>query len=117
MTLLMFGEGTGPGGLMGAELAPAAGGTPVLDVTQGVGSSFVARKLSILSAGNYAVTAADVGFPTPFANFDVVVTQGTTRVGSVFTNGTFVFPATPGNYTVNFLAQPTGTDQAGIRRS
>jgi hypothetical protein len=78
-----------------------------------VGALFSAKQISITQAGSYSVTAADLGFPANFANFDTVVTQGTKAVGSIYGGGTFNFAASPGNYFLNFIAQPSGSDQAG----
>jgi hypothetical protein len=114
LSLLVFAQSATGGGLFGIDVAPGAGGSAVFDVTQGVGALFIARQVSIPAAGNYAVTAADLGFPAGFANYDTIVTQGTTQLGQIFGGGTFfISAAAAGNYFVNFIAQPTGPDQAG----
>jgi thiol:disulfide interchange protein DsbC len=59
------------------------------------------------------VSAADVGFPALFSNFDVLVTHGTHSVGQIFGGGKFSFDATAGTYFVDFIALPSGTDKAG----
>lgn len=103
--------GTG-GGLFGVDAA-AGTASPVLDVTQAVGAIFNAQKISITAAGTYSVTATDLGFPGIFANYDTVVTQGTSVLGQIYGGGTFTFPATPGTFWVNFLAQPAAPAEAG----
>jgi tetratricopeptide (TPR) repeat protein len=106
--------GTGTaGGLFGVELVPGGGGTPLFDATQAVGALFYAERITVTAAGAYAVTATDLGFPASFTTYDTIVTQGTMPVGSIYGGGTFNFTATPGDYFVNFIAQPTGSDQAG----
>lgn len=106
------GSGTA-GGLFGLEVAPPAGGTPVLDVTQAVGAIFTTQKITVTAAGNYSVTATDLAFPATFASYDTIVTQGTSAVGSIYGGGTFDFMASPGDYYLNVIAQPAGSDQAG----
>lgn len=113
LTLLVFAQAATGGGLFGIDTTPLAGGASLFSVTQGVGGVFSARQFSITAAGTYAVTATDLGFPATFANFDTIVTQGTTQLGQIFGGGTFVINATPGNYFINFVAQPTGSNQAG----
>jgi hypothetical protein len=114
LSLLVFTQpAAGTGGLFGIDLAPKAGGAATFAVTQGVGELFIARQITITAAGNYAVTATDLGFPADFANYDTVVTQGATKLGSIFGGGTFSITATPGTYFVNFIAQPMGADEAG----
>ena len=106
------GSGTA-GGLFGIDVAPGGGGAAAFDVTQAVGAIFTTQKITVTAAGAYAVTATDLGFPATFANFDAIVTQGTTQAGSIYGGGTFNFTATPGDYYVNIIAQSTGSDQAG----
>jgi hypothetical protein len=103
---------TAAAGLFGTDLT-VSGSAPAFETTQGVGQLFSVRKVSILTAGSYAVTVGDVGFPAAFQNLAAIVTRGTSRVGSIYGGGTFGFPAVVGDYYVNFVAQPTGTDQAG----
>jgi hypothetical protein len=56
----------------------------------------------------------DLGFPANFANLAVIVTRGTSKIGSIFGGGTLQFNATGGDYLINFVAQPgTGTYAAG----
>jgi len=43
----------------------------------------------------------------------VYLTRGTNRVGSVYAAVPLKFAAQPGDYFVNFIAQPGGTDKAG----
>ena len=113
ISVFVFAQAPAAGGLFGIGLAPATGGTPVLETTQAVGTLFSSQQIAISSSGTYAVTATDLGFPASFASYDTIVTQGTTAVGSIFGGGTFNFAATPGSYFINFIAQPTGADLAG----
>jgi hypothetical protein len=109
---------TGPlqqtAGVFGMEVTASAGGAPLLEVTQGVGGLFNARKVSVLDPGRYEVTVADVGFPAAFSELYAVVTRGTQNLGSVLLGGKIgPFEATPGNYFINFIARANATDQAG----
>ena len=113
MSLVAFAQAPASGGLLGVDVMPSAGGDAVFDQTQGVGALFSTLKVSVTSAGNYAVTANDLQFPAAFANFATVVTQGTQRIGSVYGKGSFAFMANPGNYYINFIAQTNATDKAG----
>jgi hypothetical protein len=101
------------GGMFGVDLASSGTNTLLFDATQGVGTFFVSRKITVMTAGNYDVTASDVGFPASFANFEVAVTQGTSTLGTITNHGQVSFAATPGDYLVNFLAQPNTTANAG----
>ena len=113
ISLVAFAQPGNSGGLFGVDLTASGASTPAYEVTQGVGQLFSARQVNITAAGDYDVTATDVGFPANFASLSVVVTQGTQRLGSIFSSGTFRFTAAPGNYFVNFIAQPSGPDEAG----
>jgi hypothetical protein len=114
LSLLVFAQpGSGTAGLFGIDLTPAPSGSAVFDITQAVGAVFVSQTLAITSAGTYRVTANDLGFPASFANYDTIVTQGATQLGLIIGGGPFKFAATPGNYFINFIAQPSGADQAG----
>jgi hypothetical protein len=56
---------------------------------------------------------ADVGFPAPLKTFAVIVTQGTTQVGSAYGSGQIPFTAAAaGNYFINFIAQPAAAAQS-----
>ena len=102
-------------GLFGVDLAPAAGGETIFDVTQGVGALFSARKLSITSAGRYQVTVDDALFPKRFLELAAVVTRGADKLGSIFGGGSFPFDAVNGNYVINFIARadPAESTAAG----
>jgi hypothetical protein len=114
LTLLAFSQAAGAsGGLFGANVTANGATAPAFEVTQGVGTLFAGRQFTITDAGNYSATASDLGFPASFADFDIIVTQGTNLVGSIFGGGTFFFQGTPGSYFINFVAQPTGSDEAG----
>ena len=112
LSLIVFTQAGAAGGLFGIDVTPNAG-SAVFDVTQGVGALFTAQQISVTASGSYSVTATDLGFPANFASYDTIVTQGTSHLGSIFGGGTFNFTATAGNYFVNFIAQPSGSDQAG----
>jgi hypothetical protein len=113
VSFLVFAQpGTG-GGLFGIDLTTSGSTTPVFEATQGVGQLFSRRQVTFTASGDYALTVSDVGFPAPLASFAVYLTQGISRVGSVFTGGPLNFTATAGTYYVNFIAQPGGTDNAG----
>ena len=113
LSLLVFAQAAASGSLFGIDLEPSGTTNPVFAATQGVGELFSAQQVSITSAGTYAVTVSDVGFPAPLANLAVVVTRGANQFGSIFVGGNFSFVATPGNYFLNFIAQPGGDDHAG----
>jgi hypothetical protein len=114
---------TASGGVLGIDVTPAQGGAAVFEVTQGVGSLFQARKVSVPATGTYRVTLQDVGFPTTFTELGSVVTRGAERFGTVLggapgagnapTSVHFDFAATAGNYFVNFIATPNATENAG----
>ena len=98
--------GTGGQGLFGVNLAPSGGGAAALDVTQGVGAAFGTTTVSIATAGSYTVNLSDLGFPRNFSELGAIVTQGTTRLGSIFGGGKFNFAAIPGDYIINVLGTP-----------
>jgi hypothetical protein len=101
--------------LFGLSWEPSGVTPPTFETTQAVGKLFSTRTINVASAGNYQVTVADLGFPETFGTLAVQVTRGTSQAGSVFSAGSFTFPATPGNYDINIIAAPgnTTTDQAG----
>jgi len=109
---IVFAQPATGGGLFGVEAASGTA-TPALDVTQAVGAIFNAQQITITTARSYSVTATDLGFPAIFANYDTIVTQGTSVVGSIYGGGTFNFQGTPGTYWVNFIAQPAAPADAG----
>jgi hypothetical protein len=113
ISLLVFAQPGTAGGLFGVNLASGGAANPVFANTQGVGGLFTSTQLTVTTAGTYEVIVADLAFPAKFANLDVIVTQGNNKLGSVFGAGHFIFTATPGNYFLNFVAQPDATEQAG----
>ncbi|MEP7242661.1 MAG: hypothetical protein ABI885_03140 [Gammaproteobacteria bacterium] len=113
LSVVVFAKPSADGGLFGLDVTPSAGGSAVFDITQGVGTLFSARKVPIASAGNYTVHVEDVGFPARFGQFAVVVTRGATNVVSILGGGNFSLAATPGDYFINFTAQPASPDNAG----
>ncbi len=98
--------GTGGKGVFGINVAPSGGGAAALAVTQGVGGAFGTTTVSVTTSGNYNVTLSDLAFPGNFSDLGAVVTQGTTRLGSIFGGGTFSFAATPGDYVINVIGAP-----------
>ena len=113
LSLLVFAQPATSGSLFGLDLEPSGTTTPVFATTQGAGELFAAQPLDIVNGGTYAVSVSDVGFPASFENLAVVVTRGANQFGSIFVSGKFSFVATPGNYFVNVIAQPGGSDKAG----
>jgi plastocyanin len=100
------------GGLFGFDVL-AGSGTALLRESQGVGAAFSATPVTVTAAGNYIVNVTDVGFPAPFSELAVVVTQGGQNIGSIIGGGQFTFSATPGSYILNFIATPNATADAG----
>ncbi|HTU66632.1 MAG TPA: hypothetical protein VMF52_11825 [Steroidobacteraceae bacterium] len=112
--VLVFARAPAAGGLFGIDVTPAAGTGPVpLEITQGVGAAFTARKISINADGRYDVDLADMMFPAAFTDLAAAVTRGADRVGFIFGGGKFSFDATRGNYFVNFVAKPSAPANAG----
>ena len=99
------------GALFGLDIKPAAGGTALFETTQGVGSLFSVRKVSIATAGQYNVALQDLAFPRQFQDLAAVVTRGGERAESIFGGGSFGFSATPGDYFINFIAQGNLIDE------
>ena len=120
-TILAFGsEGAPQGqstvgpGLMGIDLGPSAGGTPVLDVTEGVGAGFSSSSFTTTSAEEVGGTVADLGFPAALQSLNVAVTSGTTLIGDISapeSNGSIPQFMTTANttYDVTVLAQPAAS--------
>ena len=115
VSLLVFAEPTTSGGLFGLSLTASGATTPAFQATQGVGQLFSVDKVTVTKAGTYQVNVSDLSFPSPFASLAVIVTQGTSAFGNIVTSGSFDFTAAaPGDYFVNFIAQPSqGTYDAG----
>ena len=112
VTLLVFAQPGTSGSLFDVNLT-ASGASPVFDQTQGVGQLFTAQQVAVTTAGAYAVNVADVGFPVPLKTFAVIVTQGTTQLGSAYGSGQIPFTAAAaGNYFINFIAQPAAAAQS-----
>jgi parvulin-like peptidyl-prolyl isomerase len=117
VSLVVFAQpGTG-GSLFGADLV-AGTSAPAFQVTQGVGQLFSSQKFTVTTAGTYAVTLTDVGFPASLQTLAAIVTQGVTSLGAAYSGGTFGFTApAAGDYYVTFVAQPqsppASTDEAG----
>jgi hypothetical protein len=122
ISLLVFAQpapaansGAAAGGLFGIDLTEAGAGAPAFQTSQGVGQVFSVQTATVTTGGNYQVVVADLGFPANFDNLAVIITRGTSKVGSIFGGGTLPFIATGGDYLINFVAQPTttGTFEAG----
>jgi hypothetical protein len=118
LTLIVFAQpaaatsANGSGGLFGIDLTANGAGAPAFETSQGVGQLFSVQKASISSGGKYQVLVKDLGFPANFANLAVVVTRGTSKIGSIFGGGTLPFDAVGGDYLINFVAQPQPASQA-----
>lgn len=99
-------------GLFGIEIAPPAGGAPLLQITRAVGARFESRRITVPSSGSYDVALSDLDFPDQFEELSLAVTRGTQRVGFVFGAGRFTFQAVPGDYFFNFITRVS--TQAGF---
>jgi len=106
LSLLVIGQPASAGGLFGIDLTASGSSTATFETTQGVGQLFSVQKLTIPAAGSYQASVSDLGFPAPFQNLAVIVTQGSTKIGAVFASGAFNFQATGGDYYFSFVAQP-----------
>jgi plastocyanin len=89
----------------------------VYAVTQGVGGAFRAANATLPAAGSYDVAVTDLGFPVAFSELAAVVTQGATRLGSIFGGGSFRFTGVPGDVVINVLAQPGLISPAAAQRA
>ena len=101
------------GGLFGVDMTATGASSATFETSQGVGQLFTLHQVSVSTAGSYLVTVNDVGFPAPFENLTVIITRGASNVAQIFGGGTQIINATPGNYDVNIIATPGGTDEAG----
>jgi hypothetical protein len=120
ISLLVFAQpapaassGAATGGLFGIDLTETGAGAPAFQTSQGVGQLFSVQTATVTTGGSYQAVVTDLGFPANFANLAVIVTRGTSKIGSIFGGGTLQFNATGGDYLINFVAQPTGTFEAG----
>jgi hypothetical protein len=109
ITLLVFGQpDPSHGGVFDVNITAAGSTTLLFDATQGAGAAFIARKVSITTAGSYGINSSDIGFPAAFSNLAVIVTQGSNNLGSVFSLGNVSLAnAAPGDYFINIIAQPS----------
>jgi hypothetical protein len=101
-------------GLFGVTVDAQPSGTEVLAVTQGIGDIFHARPLTFATAAQVDVNLQDMGFPAPFEDVALVVTRGNSMVGQIFGGGTFSFAATPGPYSLNFVARNATAANYGL---
>ena len=113
ISLLVFAQpapaassGASTGGLFGIDLTETGAGAPAFQTSQGVGQLFSVQTATVATGGSYQAVVADLGFPANFANLAVIVTRGTSKIGSIFGGGTLQFNATGGDYLINFVAQP-----------
>ncbi len=113
LTLLAVARGATGGSLFGVDVTPTALGAVAFETTQGLGGTFVSRKLSVNNSMSFDVRVSDLAFPGAFANLSTAVTRGSERVGIIFGGGTFPFTATPGNYFLNLIAVPGANQTAG----
>jgi len=93
--------------MFGVDLTSSGTNTLLFDATQGVGTFFVSRKITVTTAGNYDVTASDVGFPASFANFEVAVTQGTSTLAPSSTMARLRLPQHRVTISSTSLPNPT----------
>jgi hypothetical protein len=120
ISLLVFAQpapaataGAAAAGLFGIDLTETGAGAPAFQTSQGVGQLFSVQTATVSTGGAYQAVVTDLGFPANFANLAVIVTRGTSKIGSIFGGGTLPFNATGGDYLINFVAQPSGTAEAG----
>jgi hypothetical protein len=106
-------SGAAGAGLFGIDLTETGAGAPAFQTSQGVGQLFSVQTATVTTGGSYQVVVTDLGFPANFANLAVIVTRGTSKIGSIFGGGTLPFTATGGDYLINFVAQPDATAGAG----
>ena len=102
-------------GIFGVSIQDSANNI-VFDQTQAVGGVFTTQTINVTTAGAYNVTLADLGFPTPFENLAVLVSQGSKILGKVFSAGSFAFTGTTGQYEqyeFTFVATP-GVQNYGL---
>src|SRR5262249_49090889 len=99
-------------GLFGVNIGGANG--VAFETTQGVGDLFQTRTFTTASSGNVDVSLADLGFPAAFSDLALAVTRGTTLVGQIFGGGKFTFAATPGDYSLNFIARSGANSNYGL---
>jgi hypothetical protein len=100
-------------GLFGVSIDSQAGAS-VLTIAQGVGDLFHTQAVTVGATGRLDVTLNDLGFPAQFQDLALVVTRGNTLVGQIFGGGKFTFAATPGDYSLNFVARNNATDNYGL---
>lgn len=113
VSLLAVARGNASGSLFGVDVSPTALGAVAFETTQGVGGTFVNRRVSLTSSMSLDVRVSDLAFPAAFGNLSTAVTRGSDRIGVIFGGGTFDFNATPGSYFVNLIATPGNNQNAG----
>ena len=101
------------GGLFDVNVTASGSSTLLFDVTQGVGAGFISRKVHVTTAGTYGISSSDIGFPASFGNLALVVTQGASNLGNIFSLGNLSLSAATGDYFINLIAQPATVAAAG----
>jgi hypothetical protein len=101
-------------GLFSVLVDAQPSGQQVFAATQGVGDLFHSRTLTVSEAKNLDIATVDLGFPAAFADLALTVTRGNTLVGQIFGGGKFPFAATPGTYTLNFIARAATAQNYGL---
>jgi hypothetical protein len=105
--------------LFGVQITQNGLASPVFQATQGVGALFSARTITVGQSGNYGLTLTDLGFPAPFGQVAVVITQGNTREGYVVNSGgdsaqLALGSLSPGTYVLNVLASVNSAAHYGL---
>jgi hypothetical protein len=92
-----------------------SGASPQIEgqFTQAVGGVFNSQTINLGTSGNFAVTLADLGFPTKFADLGAIVSSAGQVLGKIYGGGSFNFAGTPGTYLLTFIATP-GADNYGL---
>jgi hypothetical protein len=98
--------------IFGVQLVDSsADGATAFQITQGVGALFSSQSFTVTTAGSYDLALTDLGFPAKLGSVSVIATRGFDVAGEILDGGTLSFPATPGTYVLNVLAQVgSGTD-------
>jgi hypothetical protein len=86
----------------------------VFDQTQAVGGVFKSETINVGVSGGFTTTLADLGFPAPFQNLAVVMSQGSQVLGKIYGGGPFQFTAAPGQYVLTFVATPDPIHSYGL---
>jgi hypothetical protein len=101
------------GGVVGFELESPAG-DPLLQASRGVGDLLNATTLAITTGGSYDLALSDLQFPESLATLAIAVTRGTQSVAQIYGGGRVSFAATPGEYSLNFVAAASASARQGL---